>query len=144
MDDFGTGYSPLRYLVDLPVDVVKLDISLVRKLEAEQPRRSGGGGFRPHDEQCGLFLVAEGVETEAVLRKVESMGIRSCPGILVGSPVPLAAGRQSGRPQNRWATACLIKLAQCLPDRQIEKMIHKLLKNAIRNPSRPKNGRPNN
>ncbi|ODU40901.1 MAG: diguanylate cyclase, partial [Thiobacillus sp. SCN 63-374] len=29
MDDFGTGYSPLRYLVDLPVDVVKFDISLV-------------------------------------------------------------------------------------------------------------------
>jgi len=28
MDDFGTGYSPLRYLVDLPVDVVKFDISL--------------------------------------------------------------------------------------------------------------------
>ena len=32
MDDFGTGYSPLRYLVDLPVDVVKFDISLVNKL----------------------------------------------------------------------------------------------------------------
>jgi len=29
MDDFGTGYSSLAYLTYIPVDVIKLDKSLV-------------------------------------------------------------------------------------------------------------------
>ena len=38
----------------------------------------------------GYSLVAEGVETEAVLRKVESLGIAHAQGYLLGRPVPLA------------------------------------------------------
>jgi EAL domain-containing protein (putative c-di-GMP-specific phosphodiesterase class I) len=90
MDDFGTGYSPLRYLVDLPVDVVKLDISLVRKLN--QDDRSGRvvADFVRMMSDAGYSLVAEGVETETVREKVESLGIAHVQGYLLGRPVPLA------------------------------------------------------
>ncbi|MBT9568690.1 MAG: EAL domain-containing protein, partial [Thiobacillus sp.] len=89
MDDFGTGYSPLRYLVDLPVDVVKFDISLVNKLAEDNRAGQVVADFARMMGEVGYVLVAEGVETEAVLRKVESLGIAHAQGFLLGRPVPL-------------------------------------------------------
>lgn len=90
MDDFGTGYSPLRYLVDLPVDVVKFDISLVQKLGQDNRASQLVADFARMMTDAGYALVAEGVETEAVLRRVESLGIAHVQGYLLGRPVPLA------------------------------------------------------
>ncbi|MFZ3174926.1 MAG: EAL domain-containing protein [Thiobacillus sp.] len=89
MDDFGTGYSPLRYLVDLPVDVVKFDISLVNKLGMDNRAGQVVADFARMMSEAGYSLVAEGVETETVLRKVESLGIAHAQGYLLGRPIPL-------------------------------------------------------
>jgi len=90
MDDFGTGYSPLRYLVDLPVDVVKFDISLVNKLGEDNRAGRVVADFARLMTDVGYALVAEGVETETALRKVESLGFAHVQGYLLGRPVPLA------------------------------------------------------
>jgi diguanylate cyclase (GGDEF)-like protein len=90
MDDFGTGYSPMRYLVDLPVDVVKFDISLVNKLGQDNRAGKVVADFARMMRDAGYSLVAEGVETEAVLRKVESLGIAHVQGYLLSRPLPLA------------------------------------------------------
>ena len=140
MDDFGTGYSPLRYLVDLPVDVVKFDISLVNKLGEDNRAGRVVADFARMMRDVGYVLVAEGVETEAALRKVESLGFSHVQGYLLGRPVPLAQLAATGTERQ---PPCPMRTIQCLPERQMEKMIHRLLKKAIRNPSRPKNGRPN-
>jgi diguanylate cyclase (GGDEF)-like protein len=90
MDDFGTGYSPLRYLVDLPVDVVKFDISLVNKLGEDNRAGQVVADFARMMSDAGYALVAEGVESDVVLRKVESLGIAHVQGYLLSRPVPLA------------------------------------------------------
>jgi EAL domain-containing protein (putative c-di-GMP-specific phosphodiesterase class I) len=90
MDDFGTGYSPLRYLVDLPVDIVKFDISLVNKLGQDNRAGQVVANFARMMSDVGYSLVAEGVETDVVLRKVESLGIAHAQGYLLGQPLPLA------------------------------------------------------
>jgi len=90
MDDFGTGYSPLRYLVDLPVDVVKFDISLVKKLGEDNRAGQVVADFARMMGEVGYVLVAEGVETGTVLRKVASLGIAHVQGYLLGRPLPLA------------------------------------------------------
>ncbi len=90
MDDFGTGYSPLRYLADLPVDVVKFDISLVNKLDQDNRAGRVVSDFARMMSEVGYSLVAEGVETESVLRKVESLGIDHVQGYLLGRPMALA------------------------------------------------------
>ena len=90
MDDFGTGYSPLRYLVDLPVDVVKFDISLVNKLGQDDRAGQVVADFARMMSDVGYSLVAEGVETETILRKVESLGVAHVQGYLLSRPVPLA------------------------------------------------------
>jgi len=90
MDDFGTGYSPLRYLVDLPVDVVKFDISLIRKLHDNDRASQIVADFARMMSDAGYQLVAEGVESEAVLRKVEALGFGHVQGFLLGRPQPLS------------------------------------------------------
>ncbi len=90
MDDFGTGYSPLRYLVDLPVDVIKFDISLVSTLDEGDRASQVVADFARMMSDVGYELVAEGVETESVLQKVESLGFAHVQGYLLGRPTPLA------------------------------------------------------
>ena len=90
MDDFGTGHSPLRYLVDLPVDVIKFDRSLISRLEANDRAAQVVMDFARMMISAGYSLTAEGVETEVALRKVESMGFAHVQGFLLDRPLPLA------------------------------------------------------
>ena len=90
MDDFGTGYSPLRYLVDLPVDVVKFDSSLVSTLGQDDRAGRVVADFVHMMNDAGYALVAEGVETEDTLRRVEHLGFAHVQGYLLGRPVPLS------------------------------------------------------
>ena len=90
MDDFGTGYSPLRYLVDLPVDVIKFDISLVKKLQENDRAGRVVADFARMMADAGYELVAEGVENEMVLNRVKELGFAHVQGYLLGRPQPLA------------------------------------------------------
>ncbi|MEQ1662467.1 MAG: bifunctional diguanylate cyclase/phosphodiesterase [Thiobacillus sp.] len=89
MDDFGTGYSPLRYLVDLPVDIVKFDISLIKKLEETSRASQIVSDFARMMKDAGYSLVAEGIETEVALTRVQALGFAHVQGYLLGRPKTL-------------------------------------------------------
>ena len=90
MDDFGTGFSPLRYLVDLPVDVIKFDISLINKLETDSRASRVVADFARMLLDAGYSLVAEGVENEAVMERVQALGFAHVQGYLLGRPQTVA------------------------------------------------------
>lgn len=90
MDDFGTGYSPLRYLVDLPVDIIKFDISLVKKLQENDRAGRVVADFARMMAEAGYELVAEGVENEVVMQRVRELGFAHVQGYLLGHPQPLS------------------------------------------------------
>ena len=91
MDDFGTGYSPMRYLVDLPVDIIKFDISLIKKLEENDRAGRVVADFARMMADAGYDLVAEGVENEVILKRVKALGFFHVQGYLLGRPQPLSA-----------------------------------------------------
>ena len=65
LDDFGTGYSNLRALMNLPIQTVKLDRSLIDDI-ARNPRVSKLVGSMMHAARAlGVSVVAEGIEEEA-------------------------------------------------------------------------------
>jgi diguanylate cyclase (GGDEF)-like protein len=91
MDDFGTGYSPVHYLLDLPVDSVKFDISLIRKLADGGRAGEIVAGLARLMSEAGYPLVAEGIETDADLLRAEALGFTHAQGFLLGRPAVMRA-----------------------------------------------------
>ena len=92
LDDFGSGYSSLRYLSSMPVDVVKFDISMVRDLEGEGGQRRITETIVRMILEAGYQLVAEGVESEALMARVRESGFTHAQGYLLGRPAPSLEG----------------------------------------------------
>lgn len=95
LDDFGSGYSPLRYLSDLPVDIVKFDISLVHQLQAGGRAGMVIGDFVRLMLDAGYTLVAEGVETAAQFATVRSRGFAYAQGFFIQPPISARLVRES-------------------------------------------------
>ena len=75
LDDFGSGYSSFRYLASMPVDIVKFDISLIRVLAGHHSAQSTVIENLAHlILSAGYELVAEGIESQAILDKVLRLG----------------------------------------------------------------------
>jgi diguanylate cyclase (GGDEF)-like protein len=86
VDDFGTGYSSLAHLQDLPVDILKIDISFVRRIAAEEDRSPVIETIVAMTHALGKRLVAEGVETLAQQAYLTALGCDAAQGFLYGRP----------------------------------------------------------
>ena len=91
IDDFGTGYSSLSYLQRLPVKVVKIDQSFMRELDSDPRRRALVAAMIELSQNLGHKVVAEGVETDAVVGWLRGMGCDQAQGYLYARPLPPAA-----------------------------------------------------
>lgn len=85
-DDFGTGFSTLTHLVDLPVDIVKLDGSFVADIGTSRSARSVSSGIRAMAEGLEIEAVAEGVETAEQVRILRGLGYHLLQGYHLGRP----------------------------------------------------------
>lgn len=88
VDDLGAGYAGLNSFVILEPDVVKLDQTLVRGLDAEPVRRSLIRSMIALCEELRITVVAEGVETQAELDVLVELGCDLVQGYLLGRPGP--------------------------------------------------------
>lgn len=86
LDDFGSGYSPLRYLADLPVDIIKFDMGLIHQLRNNDRASMVVSDFARLMRDAGYSLIAEGVEDEALLQKVYSLGFSHVQGFHIDIP----------------------------------------------------------
>jgi diguanylate cyclase (GGDEF)-like protein len=74
MDDFGTGYSSITNLKSFPVDVLKVDRSIVEGMDSDLTNRAIVSAAIDFAHALGLDVVAEGVETSGELDSLRSMG----------------------------------------------------------------------
>jgi diguanylate cyclase (GGDEF)-like protein/PAS domain S-box-containing protein len=114
LDDFGTGYSSLSYLTRFPLDILKMDRSLLAAGAA--PVTSGlASAVLSLGETFDLEVVAEGIEHSEQSDTLRALGCETGQGFffarpmpssqllpfLAGRPAPRAAlppGRPVGRP----------------------------------------------
>ena len=90
IDDFGTGYASFGMLKDLPVQVLKIDQSFVRRLEGSAREQAIVRTIIALGRNLGLDTVAEGVETEAQLQFLEAEGCDRLQGFLFARGLPEA------------------------------------------------------
>ena len=86
IDDFGTGHASLASLRRLPIDVIKIDRSLVQSVTVNQEDAALVRMAIDTGHHLGLEVVAEGVETESTLRRLEALGCDMLQGFLLGRP----------------------------------------------------------
>ena len=87
IDDFGTGFSSLAYLVDLPVDALKIDRSFVHALPRAVTARVVVAAIIEMARELGVTVVAEGIETVEQRELLVQLGNPLCQGYLFSPPV---------------------------------------------------------
>ena len=89
VDDAGAGIANFGHIIDLRPDFVKLDISLVRGVNADLGRQAMVVGMRHFSKTAGCRLIAEGVETTEEADTLTSLGVEFGQGYLFGRPEPI-------------------------------------------------------
>jgi len=87
MDDFGTGYSSLSYLHKLRVDCIKIDKSFIDQIEGNIEVVSA---IISMAKNLKLEIIAEGVETEAQVKKLIQLGCDQAQGYYFSKPISMA------------------------------------------------------
>jgi diguanylate cyclase (GGDEF)-like protein/PAS domain S-box-containing protein len=94
MDDFGTGYSSLSYLRRLPLDIIKIDRSLVTGIEHDEEMAMIARAVISLGQSLRKTVVAEGVENQAQFDFLRYQGCDEFQGYLLSRPLPRAAFEQ--------------------------------------------------
>jgi EAL domain-containing protein (putative c-di-GMP-specific phosphodiesterase class I) len=108
VDDAGAGFASLRHILDLGPDVIKLDIALIRGIDADAARRALARALVLFADELGAVLIAEGIETQAELATLQALGVTHGQGYHLGRPAPLGTHDLSAvavQP-NRWPVSC--------------------------------------
>ena len=87
MDDFGTGYSSLNMLSSMPIDILKLDITFVRRIHLNEKDLRMVVLIINIAKALDITVVAEGVEFEEQYELLKKYGCNAAQGFLFSRPV---------------------------------------------------------
>ncbi|MFG0264849.1 MAG: EAL domain-containing protein [Rhodopirellula sp. JB055] len=94
IDDFGTGYSSLSYLHRMPLDILKVDRSFVDSMFDSEKNAALIRSILALANSLELNVVAEGVETQAQLRRLQDLGCHFVQGFFFSHPLKPEAASQ--------------------------------------------------
>ncbi len=88
IDDVGTGYSSLSRITELPVDMLKIDVSFVSGLGHDRACDAVVRAILGIGRSVGLSVVAEGVETRSQAELLHQLGCNTAQGYFYSRPLP--------------------------------------------------------
>jgi len=98
VDDFGSGHASFSHLKQLPVDVLKIDKSLVENLDSDDEDDAIVRSTIELAHSLGLTVVAEGVESDRALQRLAELGCDLAQGFCLARPM-------SAEDATRWLAA---------------------------------------
>jgi EAL domain-containing protein (putative c-di-GMP-specific phosphodiesterase class I) len=109
VDDAGSGYASLQHILRLSPDIIKLDIELIRGINADPARQSLAAALVLFGDKISATITAEGIETVDELHTLRRLH------------VPFGQGYHLGRPGDLPALVPIVRQAdhsrQALPSR---------------------------
>jgi diguanylate cyclase (GGDEF)-like protein/PAS domain S-box-containing protein len=88
LDDFGVGMSSFGYLKNLPVDMIKIDGSFVQDLTSDPMSHAFVRAVTDIGHQRGMQVVAEWVDSEAIIQALAALGVDHAQGYALHRPEP--------------------------------------------------------
>jgi diguanylate cyclase (GGDEF)-like protein len=89
LDDFGTGFTSFVNIRRFDVDRIKIDRSLVNQIDCDEGQHAMFSALLAFGEKLGIDTLAEGVETEAEVETLKTLGCRDMQGYAISRPLPL-------------------------------------------------------
>lgn len=86
IDDLGEGYSSLKALVELKPEFIKIDMGLIRNVNADVVKQSLIQVICDLNKKMKSHLIAEGIETEEEYKTILSLGVEFGQGYLFAKP----------------------------------------------------------
>ena len=86
LDDLGAGYAGLTSFAQIRPEIVKLDMALVRGIDADPLKRRLVRSVIDVSRDIGTLVVGEGVETDAERDTLVELGCHLLQGYLFGKP----------------------------------------------------------
>lgn len=87
LDDFGTGYTSLSYLAKLPINLLKIDKSLIDDIESNSKSRDFANAVISMGHMMGCEVISEGVENEKQLELLADHECDFVQGYVWGKPM---------------------------------------------------------
>ncbi len=97
LDDYGAGLSSLNFVHNYPFEFIKLDRSFIRSLNSSDKNISLIKALSDLGERFGYRLVAEGIESEEMLNKVQAAGCEFGQGYFINYPEKIELGGDDER-----------------------------------------------
>jgi len=89
IDDFGSGYSSFEHMLNLHIDLLKIDASLIRDIDTNENARITTQAIVSFAKAIGVKTCAEYVHSNAIFTLLKSMGVDYAQGYYLAKPVPL-------------------------------------------------------
>lgn len=89
LDDFGTGYSNFERIMELPIDVIKFDISMITLLNKNNGYEYMVNNFANIFKTLGYDILFEGVETKKDEMNCKKMYANYLQGYFYSKPIPM-------------------------------------------------------
>jgi diguanylate cyclase (GGDEF)-like protein/PAS domain S-box-containing protein len=87
LDDFGAGYSSLKYLKELPIDILKIDRSFIKGVPFEEKEKAIIESILSLTQRINGQVVCEGVETEEQIKFLQENGCQLVQGYYFSRPL---------------------------------------------------------
>lgn len=97
VDDTGAGYASFRHILLLKPEIIKLDISLIRDIDQNEQKQALTAALVAFSRRGNHLLIAEGVETEAEMAVLRSLGVDLVQGYLFSKSLPIQAFAELNR-----------------------------------------------
>jgi len=88
IDDFGSGYSNFTQILQLNIDYIKLDGSLIEKLNSDVNVKHMIKGLLEYAKNANIKTIAEFVSSKELVDSVKELGIDYMQGYYYGEPKP--------------------------------------------------------
>jgi EAL domain-containing protein (putative c-di-GMP-specific phosphodiesterase class I)/DNA-binding NarL/FixJ family response regulator len=98
VDDAGAGYASLRHILKLHPDVIKLDITLTRDVDSDPVKRALASSLERFAAEVGAAITAEGIETQAELDALRTLGVHYGQGFFIAEPAAIGSQRSTDAP----------------------------------------------